>query len=349
MKTLEALYFPGTEIYSGSQFPVFLLFRSLHLLQPVEPLETADNVADIFITAGLCQAHTPCPLGKDRDRFLRLIRDLRERKDDYAAQLSSLTVASLSAPKPSSDDTEQGIISSLLGRHGVVRQPGENSDELLWQARLVLKIGEILDREEEEVAMHMALLDDEQESIFKTLQGETEDEEESLFNELKLIKEKISRPTAGAIKNRLTAWNRLHLADQAAAPHIWLTHMVEAADILQEKYENRTKAPASILAEFELPANIGWSGEEALDRIRLFRENNSELLREIEEAFSAFSVDQLQSLAKRWQPAIDTAFPASDTGRTPITFYNFSGQPCARLLGGNEDSGKILAVVRWLE
>lgn len=349
MKTLEALYFPGTEIYSGSQFPVFLLFHTLHLLQPVEPLENADNTADIFKTAGLCQAHTPCPLGENRDRFLHLIRDLRERKDDYAAQLSSLTVASLSAPRPSIDDTEQGIVSSLLGRHGVAGQPRNDSEEQLWQARLVLKIGEILDREEEEVAMHMALLDDEEENVFKALQGETEDEEESLFTELRQLKEKLSRPSAATIKNRLAAWSRLYLADQAIAPGIWLTHMVEAADILHERYENRIATSAPVLAEFELPANIGWAGQEALDKIRMFREHNSELLTAVEKALSALSTEQLKPLAERWQAAIDSAFPREATGRSPLTFYHFGRQPCAGLFGKNDNSGKILAVVRWLE
>lgn len=349
MSTLEALYFPGTEIYSGSQFPALLMFQKTHLLQPVETSATADNAADIFKTAGLCQAHTPCPLGKDRDRFLHLIRDLRERKDDYAAQLSSLTVAALSEKKSSVDDTQYGIMSSLLGNHGGASQPEEDTDTLLWQARLVLKIGEIFDQEQEEVAMHMALLDDQQDNLLKTLQGEINEDEETLFAELQQLKAHISHPTASTIKNRLSAWSKLYLEATSAEPAIWLTHMVEAADILLERYQEATKAPAPIIAEFELPANIGWARDKVVDEIHAFQENNRGLLADIAEAFSAPATASIKPLSERWAEALENAFPRDNTGRTALTLYHLADISCGGLLGKADSPGTLLAVVRWLE
>ncbi len=349
MNTLKALYFPGTEIYSGSQFPAFLLFKEIHVLQPVESIETADNSADIFKTSGLCQAHTPSPLGESRDRFLRLIRDIRERKDDYAAQLSSLTVAALSANKPSIDDTQQGIVTSLLGHHNVASEPEAEDDVLLWQARLVLKIAELLDSEEEEVAMQMACVDDEEENLFKTLQGEADEDDESLFAELQQLQEKLSRPTSSTIKNRLSAWSKLYFTSSGCESDIWLTHMVEAADILLEKYENIAQSPAPVIATFELPANIGWSREEAVSDIQRFQEGNNELLTNIAEAIATPSPEKLSSFSEAWSSALETYFPEKDTGRTTLLLYHFTERRCGQLLEKDSGSGAILAVVRIKE
>ena len=172
MNTLDTLYFPGTVLLSGSQYPLFLLFPQVHILQPVEAGEHDGATAeqpDIFIKNGFCQAHTPCPLGDSRERFLHLIDDIRDRKDDYAAQLSSLTMAAMSVPRQQGDDTTQGIISSLLGTKAAEdEQAKQETIELaLWQARLVLKIAEILDREEEEIAEQLSLLDDREISPFQ--------------------------------------------------------------------------------------------------------------------------------------------------------------------------------------
>lgn len=346
MNSLEALYFPGTAIYSARQFPVFLLLGTAHLLQPVE---TADNSADIFITSGLCQAYTPCPLGADRDRFLRLIRDIHERKDDYAAQLSALTIASLSAQKASVDDTTRGIVSSLLGGQGVTVQPEKKQDELLWQARLVLKIGEILDQEEEEVAVQMALLDDQEVSLYKELQGEMDEEEESLLAELRQIEQKLSRPAAATVRNRLNAWSRIYRAASEPERPLWLTHLPEAADIILEKYETAVKLPALKLGELELPANIGWSRNEAVAEILRFREQNATLLSEMAEAFTPISQENRAVLSQRWSQAVAGSFPEEQHGRTTLDIYQLASVDCATMLGKPSASGSLLAVIRQQE
>jgi len=346
MNTLEALYFPGTAIYSARQYPVFLLLDKIHLLQPVEALEATDNSADIFITSGRCQEHTPCPLGGNRERFLRLIRDIRERKDDYAAQLSALTIASLSARKPSVDDTSRGIVSSLLTTHGVATQPADEQDGLLWQARLVLKMGEILDQEEEEVAMQMALLDDREDSLFKALQGEMDEDEETLLEELQQIRERLSEPAAATVKNRLNAWSRLYLAAAQPECSLWLTHLGEAADILLEKYETAVRMPAQLLGELELPANIGWSRNEAMDQSDRFREGHQELLTAVKQALAAGATEELAALARRWSTALEEVFPGAKNGRTTLAFHQMAALSCGALLGKAGGSGNILAVVR---
>ncbi|MFN2353747.1 MAG: hypothetical protein ABR512_04380, partial [Desulfopila sp.] len=122
MKTLETLYFPDTAILSPRQEPLFLLFPNINIIQPVDkaPASAARDM-DIFMESHFCHDHikfhttfhTPHPLGEDRQRFLYLINDIQNRKDDYAAQLSHITLASMSEEKSKDDETEQQIVSSL--------------------------------------------------------------------------------------------------------------------------------------------------------------------------------------------------------------------------------------------
>lgn len=348
MNTLEALYFPTTEIFSGSQFPLFLLFPKVHILQPIEPVETGDDTADIFKSSGLCQAHTPCPLGENRDRFLHLIRDIRNRKDDYAAQLSNLTVAALSEKKSSIDDTSGGIVSSLLGTSFVQPEEETDLDVALWQARLLLKIAEQLDRDEEEVAMQMALLDDEEDGLFKTLQGEMDEEEETLFGELLQLKSRMARPPAGSIINRLKAWSKIYSC-ASIEPQVWLTQMEEAADSLLEKYEEKMKLPAQPFLQLEIPANIGWGSEDAVRKISEFTTQNSDLLNSLRSLILSGGGEEGSAPAD-WSEVLQQAFPKEDNGRSTVIFYNLAGISCGKLLGKETAvQQNILAAVRWQE
>lgn len=351
MNTLEALYFPGTEIYSASQFPVFLLFGRLHLIKPVEESEQRDDTGDIFTTAGLCQAHTPCPLGDQRERFEHLVRDIRERKDDYATQLSNLTVASFSAKKKSVDDSSRSIVSSLLGTPETKEDEEDIRNTELWQSRLILKIGEQLDREEEEVAVRMALLDDDEQGLFKTLQGELDEEEETLFGELLNLKSRLNKPSATSVTTRLRAWSRIYREHTAPLPKICLTHMEDAADPLLEEYEEKMHLPPSEILHLLLPGNIGWDTKTALSRIRDFQEKEGGLL----DAIASFITGkdpqrERESLENEWSEALDRHFPIAETGRLNLHFHTMSTISWAEMLGGHANgTSDILAVVRWPE
>lgn len=344
MNTLEALLFPNTEIFSARQFPLFLLFPKIHILHPAEPAETDHGVADIFNSGGLCQAHTPCPLGEDRDRFLHLIRDIRDRKDDYAAQLSNLTVAALSSKKSSIDDTSRGIVASLLGTGGMQPEEEDNTDAALWQARLILKIAEQLDKEEEEIAMQMALLDDEKDGLFKKLQGEMDEDEETLFDELIQLKNRMAPPTAGSVLKRLKAWSRIY-AHSDIEPRVWLTQLEETADSLLEKYEEKMQLPAKPFLQLEIPANIGWESADAVRRISDFKEQNNTLLATLKELILSGEDDT--AAPGQWSETLQREFPQEETGRSTVMFYNMAGISCGDLLGKETAAQQnILAVVR---
>ncbi len=352
MNLQDTLYFPGTAIVSGSQYQLFLLFPAVHLLQPVEPEEGAGDPAesaDLFINHGFCQAHTPCPLGPDRRRFLRLVNDIGSRRDDYAAQLSALTVASLSAPRQQGEESPQAIVSSLLGSPGQRQDTSDDAGQALWQARLVLKIAELLDREEEDIARELTLLAESEHDLFVRLHGEgpdadlTPDEDDNPLAELLGIRARVRPQSATTIGNRLRAWERLLASGPLPDWRVWTTHSPDAADIVIERSE-RLGDQANQTGTLPLPATVGATAEEALAAIVSFRKDHAALAAEVVKALP----DGLTAeLCTRWQSAIDGHFPAGRFGRTTAAVYHLPGKGAPALLGltGEAGSGSVLLAI----
>ncbi len=364
MNSLNTLYFPGTALYSIRQYPLFLLFPNIHLIKPVEedPADSSKEPTDSFIKSGFCQVHTPCPLGENRKRFVHLITDISNRKDDYAAQLSSLILASRTAVSSADDDSERAIISSL-------HRPDERQkkklqteeEEKLWQARLVLAIGEILDREEEEIASNLASVDDEQAALFQQLHGENDameedDLEDSPFAELSQVEQHLNAAHSGNVKKRFNSWKTLFLESDMQGCEIFLTSSQDGGDLLLESYEKKTGMTAPTLAGFELPGLIGFTSEEACQSVVTFREKNKDLTARIEQLLTSliqkkeFDADSttLKSLAESWNGALETAFPAQRFGRISVTCYLFPDLSCSSLIGGatnGEPNNGLLVVV----
>lgn len=352
MNLHDTLYFPGTAIASGSQYPLYLLCPTLHLLQPVEPEEGADAAAgsaDLFINHGFCQVHTPRPLGPDRKRFLRLIDDIRLRKDDYAAQLSSLTMAAMTAPRQPDEDTPQAILSSLLGSPGrKADRDREDPKQDLWQARLVLQIGEILDQEEEEIARDLLALDEDEQSLFLRLHGEdlvAPDADDNPLADLVDIRARARQPATGMIRNRFRAWKQLFLSGDLPIWRIWATHWPDAADIVLEDYEQNQGKAAPPVAVLSLPATVGLTPDEAFAAVAAFREEHATLAGELLATLPALLP---AALVNRWQAALEQHFPAAQFGRTAVAIHHLPGPGIAALLrkpGPDDNQGTLMLVI----
>lgn len=366
MNSLTPVYFPGTDIYSIRQYPVFLLFQKIHLIRPVEddPVDPGRKPSDTFINSGFCQVHTPCPLGENRSRFLHLVEDIRTRKDDYAAQLSSLTLAGMTRSINNSEDSETSIISSLLSP-GVLEAKAEQQkkEEKLWQARLVLAIGEILDIEDEEIARNLATLEDDQAGLFKELHGDSDSvDEESPFAELSQLESNLMTSHSGNINNRFNSWKALYLESGFDNGEIFLTQNKAGGEIILELYEKITGQQAPHLTGLELPGLIGWSGEEAHANVTHYSQNNSELLSRLHGLFTEVAAagdyptgqseinTAFSKTARQWCRQLEIDFPAEEYGRIPVTVHIFPSLSCKAIVGnaeiaGDRSSNGLLVVV----
>ncbi len=357
MNSLNTLLFPGTTLHSIRQFPLFLLLRKIHILQPVEdaPETASAEPSDNFIKSGFCQVHTPCPLGESRKRFQHLLKDISSRTDDYAAQLSALTLATLSNSGEKTALSEREIISSIKTptQHTTEIKKDAENEERLWQARLVLSIGEILDREEEEIALNLARLEDDEASLFQQLHGvnNISDTEENPFAEISQMKENLRVLHPGSIKNRCRAWKILFSESSQQNSDILLTTIPESVDLLLEEYEKISGNSALEIATLPLPGFIGWEREKACNTALDFHTKHSTLITELEMELSAAKNGKNDclpnKLSKSWESALEQEFPQEQHGRIAAKIYLFPQTSCSTLLLNSPSSpgGNTIVIV----
>ncbi|MGL1931956.1 MAG: hypothetical protein OCC45_09365 [Desulfotalea sp.] len=326
MNTIKSLYFPGTAIYSAKQYPLFLLPIKLYLLQPVEdmPLAGQEDVHDSFIKNDYCQGYTPCPLGENRERFVQLVNDIKHRKDDYASQLSQLTLAAMSAPKKDKSESKHGIISSLIGKD-IIKEDEGAAD--IWQARLTLALAEMVDIEEDDLSRNMSILDDYQSDLFNELQGEVDEDDESPFADL-LQQQRSASATGNTHNNhRIDAWHKLYDSSSTEIKEIrlFITDNKDAAEHIIDSFHDLSGKSHEPALSVEIPAITGWEDIKVLEEIANFRKDNDELLDNLAGLLQGISTDQ--EIADNWHKAIDSAYPTESFGRHEADVYHLPHTP----------------------
>jgi len=356
MNILETLYFPDTAIQSERQYPLFLLFSKVNIIHLIEPdTGEPEDKADSFMYGKLCQAHTPSPLGDDKDRFLYLINDIKNRKDDYAAQLGHLTLASLSRDTPKGEDAKHQIMSTILGKPSTaIEEPADSTRDKEWHARLVLKIGEILDKEQEDVAKAMIFLEESETDLFDKLKGGDEDDEaDNLYKDLLKLKAQLGSPSTESVENRLSAWFTFTSSAPLPKCRIWSTTRTEAAAVLVENHTKAHNVPPKLVAELSLPAVIGGNTETDFQHFSGFSQKSAPLLEEIYPMMLSTS-SGLQSdtryneLVSKWAEMLDENYPEARFGRTTAQFYLFEdsiSHYSSKKTTLKNEVGRLLAVI----
>ncbi|MBW1749795.1 MAG: hypothetical protein JRJ37_03680, partial [Deltaproteobacteria bacterium] len=108
-------------------FPLVQVFEQVVYLRPVE--NDAPVAADLsplcraMVDLNLVRFDCPAPLLDNLDRFVRLVHDLQHRRDDYAGQLSHLSLAGLG--NSGKTETKTSIINTLLKQTGIQEEPDE--------------------------------------------------------------------------------------------------------------------------------------------------------------------------------------------------------------------------------
>lgn len=331
MNIPETLYFPDTALLSERQTPLFLLFSRVSIIQVVEGDERSEMLpVDSYRDSRFCQVLPLHPLKSDGNRFLNLINDIKNRKDDYAAQLSHITLASMSERKSKDDETEQQIISSLLGKKADSDDAAAAvKEQMLWQDRLVLKIAEILDREEEEVAQALLFLEDSEADIFSSLKGDSEEEEdENIYDNMSKLTEKLGSPRLKSIEKRLRAWFRFIIDADLPEYPIWSTTRTEVADVLFENHEKKHNRPPERIGFIDLPTKPWSAGTDVLEATEHFHSTCDLKLADffdmvLEASSDITASDRFSEFTEQWKSLLDARFPQRATGRTAVSFYRF--------------------------
>lgn len=327
MNNVIACVFPDTLPDEELLFPLVQVFGQLVYLQAVENEPLATDLATPFIEQllqqGTLQLFTPAPLGEQRQRFLALTDDMKKRGGDYMSQLSMLTLAGMN--RRGEEESKNAILASLL-QSGNIDSRKEEEELLLWQSRLLLKLGEFFDAEQAE--LHRAL---------RSLAGR----EEALMAELREEDNPFSMTTpfqdsddeaGGILKHRLKAWSRLYSHGiPPVQPQVFVTRHAAALDTLQEVFEKNHRHSPRQIACLELPARCDPKAQDASAPAPLMPQCAGlqaalalltpaeayipSLGEELEQRFTAGSSD--------WSRCMGTRYPAGQYGRCTLDLFLF--------------------------
>ncbi len=225
---------PGDEII----FPLVQVFMPLVYSQAVEDDEIPEELQSAFVgeldEKKLCTIHVPSPLGEQRERFLALINDLQNRRDDYAAQLKSLSLAGIGTGRRTGNESRTSIIENLLQAKDVAKEKQEEQEMLLWQARLLLKLGEIFDADQISLQRDLDKISRLESGLFSELRKEQSDP----YAMTKTISSATGQ-TDGLQRLRLKAWTRLFFlgSERPVEDGCFVSTNKDAVELLVEEYE----------------------------------------------------------------------------------------------------------------
>ena len=363
IKKVSACIFPETVPDDAILFPLVHVFHPLVYCRAVEedeiPAELESPLRNRLEESGLARTYVPAPLGENRERFLSLIRDLATKKDDYAFQLKNLTLSGIGRDTRSQRESKTSIIDNLLQGQRITDQAGEEREMLLWQARLVLKLGEIFDAEQ--LALHRDLerIAQKEQGLFSELRRE-QSEPFSLTKKLQAGETRAD----GLPKLRLKAWSRL-LCLGAGVPDdcsCFVTTSQDALDLLVENYERDGKNHAKQLPVVSLPARC--NEETWLAKLQEFQDQGGELLAALAESLRdgndfAGDGEPFGAGDGTWAQLLDAVYPGSVHGRCRLHLYRLGsagscelfletfGREEGQIFGLNKSNTGFMA--GWLE
>ena len=347
-----ALIFPETVPSSPAVMNLLIFFSALSYYMPTESAGATYRDNNLINT--LCREYAPAPLGDDLDRFNRLLREMELSRPDELSRLFSAAKAPMAPGKArDQDEISTASVYSALNKDAE-KQTSIRYKERLWQARLILKLAEMLDRREAEVRQGLALVSSAEQKIFASLEGlgeaGTSDLSElSSLNKLRSSKADDNQLHGSSLRGsgmllnlRVKAWAELYLADsQDFHPLILATANPESGAILLDGFENTWRQDPIKLFSLSMPAvdipDMEEVWEQYLTSRKIFLEaaekNMGYFARFLKEiACSAGSaplnLEKISLLAENvsaWEKKVKIHFPGKETGFSKLDFFCFPG------------------------
>ena len=343
--------FPDTMPRAEVLFPLVQVFEQVVYLRPVE--NDAPAAADLsplcreMVDLDLVRFDCPAPLLDNRDRFVRLVHDLQHRRDDYAGQLSHLSLAGLGNSGKS--ETKTSIISTLIKQTGIQEEQDEQRVMLLWQARLLLKLGEIFDREQKDLQENLERISVREKGLLDELRKDNE-QPFSLSKSITANSEK----TDSQLRLRLKAWSRLFgLGSHPIASSVFITTNRDAFDLIIEHYvENRGQTPIfqtrgdephcagknrGLSPIFTLLLPGGRENDTFAEQLTAFRNDASDLIADIHrllenpESINTEDFSALNGPDCNWATRLEQLYPAADNPRCTLSLYSLPSVKPGRL------------------
>lgn len=333
-----AYIFPNILPEDEFVFPLAQLFEQLFFLRPVEDdLPETDSPVLRAMAAQqegsrIINYFCPARLGRDRAVFLGLLRDICSRPGDYAGHLAHLSAGHI--PAVQEEEREHSIINTLLSQTGIRSASGkhtpesgkgqeENAASRLWQARMLLKLGEFVDRQHIEIQRNLDRTAQEQKELLRELRRE----DESLDFDLPAVIPDRDIPPE-QVRLRLKAWSRLFsLCAGGFHNTAFITQDSDAFEALLECYEQKYPDTPERLFSLSLPrpGDVGDEGNEVLCRRNRFQEKAGSLLTVIRALPTASGEPTFSKEHEAaWGDLLEQHYPAAEYGRCFLTLYSLA-------------------------
>jgi hypothetical protein len=349
---IPACLFPETVPSPQALAKLLIFFNHLFYYQPTEAAGNQNRPAALF--TNLCTGYTPAPLGNDLSRFNRLLREMESSKPEEFSRLFSVArTPVVTGQTRDQDETTAARVYSALHQDGTARNSARLK-EYLWQARLVLKLAEMLDRKETEIRQGLAQISSAEEKLFASLEGLGDAEAEELAELRGPVKPKepgaealppvppLSGTSGPLLALRTKAWAQLYLAGSPAPlPMILVAGNPESGSFLLDAYENTWGRVPQKLFSLPIPdfsaAGIEETRDQFLASRNAFRraaqdhlEYITKFLRETASLSLAAPKAQVTFSAlgeniSAWEVKTEHHFPLPGAGLTKLAFYSF---PC---------------------
>ncbi len=347
MNDIIACVFPETLPDEALLFPLVQVFGQLVYMQAVEdePLDQDRSTPFIeqLLRQGTLQLHTPMPLGDQRQRFLALTGDIKNRRDDYASQLSMLSLAGLS--RREQQESKNSILTELL-HSGKIAPCQEEEEQVVWQSRLLLKLGEFFDTEQADLDSALRMIASRQDALLAALR-----EEEDILLEPRSPRPAAGFHTDGILQHRLKAWSRLYFHETDLAPppvQVFITGHTAAFDILQEVFEKHRQQSPRLLVSLELPARGNSAGELVPPSVPMHHCTGLQTAMAALTDSEAPCLPQGQALsdsftesAAVWSQFVDTHYPAATHARCRLDLFLFPGLSARQLFLETFSAGNL--------
>lgn len=252
----------------------------------------------------------------------------------------------MSASKPeSSNETRSQILSTLLKNHEVTSEGDLEKEIELWQARLVLAIGELLEREEEELRQNLNFLDDRELEMFQKLQGDGDNEGDDLIAKIQQVRDQLESRRPREVRLQFKAWLKLMSFHVLPETLLWCATSTDGADEVFNELEKRTSHAAVPILKLALPGIIPVGPVHLVNQVEAFRLAAEDIYqviaRDLTDICSAeyifpTAADALLpgngDYVAKWNNLVEEHFPASSHNTGAVTFYLLPEHRVAELL-----------------
>jgi hypothetical protein len=354
----SALIFPETTPSNQGMAKLLIFFAELFYYLPVEPVGV--NNGNNNTTKNLCRGYTPAPLGDDLSRFNLLLREMETSRPDEFSRLFSAAMAPMALGQArDQEETSAAHVFSALHKDAEMKN-SIHYKERLWQARLILKLAEMLDRRETEVRQGLARISSVEKKVLASLEGLGEAEtadliELSSLNKLQYSKFDDNLPDSSLLETsgmfmplRVKAWAELYLADtQDPPPMILATANAESGAILLEGYENIWRRNPEKLFSLSIPElnirDLAGAWDQYLSSRNTFKEAAQKniagfagFLRKTADFPESTTANRgnstmLAENVSAWEKELKVHYPSKENGFKKLDFYCLPGISFAEL------------------